>query len=113
MKICKKICNQCPFRKNSLQGWLGPHEVDEILETMQFDGLFSCHMRRTEDSTMNDIIVGDLPICRGYVASASASFKLFGQNAYGQLMRPLQKQITQEDKEAVLDRRTFKKHHTI
>jgi hypothetical protein len=114
MKVCAKICNECPFRKDAPKGWLGPHTVEELLDAQQFEFPFSCHKLREDDSTEADIIQGRLKICRGFVASASASFKLFGQHPiYGKALRTLQDTITDEDKELVLDRRGFAAHHDI
>lgn len=112
MKICKKICNQCPFSKDSAPGWLGPHTVEEILNSQQFEIPFSCHKKRKDDSTITDILNKKLQICRGWVASASKSFKLFGQHPqFGFVLKKLQDEITQEDKEAVLTRNEFQEYH--
>lgn len=114
MITCKKICNECPFSKNSMKGWLGHHSIEEIMHTQQMEGLFSCHMQRTEDSIEDDILNGELPICRGFLASASASCKLFGQNPHtGQSLKRLQDEITDEEKKQVLTRWEFSAHHTV
>lgn len=97
-----------------MRGWLGHHTIEEIQHTMQFEGLFSCHMARKEDSTYEDIENGKLPICRGFLASASASCKMFGQNPEnGAALRELQKQITKEDKAQVLTKWEFAAHHDL
>lgn len=36
---CKKPCSGCPFRKDSLQGWLGNKRAKEIVES----DTFTCH----------------------------------------------------------------------
>jgi len=114
MKTCKKICKECPFSKTSARGWLGHHTIEEIQHTMQFEGLFSCHMTRTEDSTFEDIESGKTPICRGFLASASASCKMFGQHPEnGAALRELQKEITDEEKEQVLTKWDFAVHHDL
>jgi len=97
-----------------LRGWLGPHSIEEIMDTMQFEGLFSCHLHRGDDSSNQDIVDGKIPICRGFLASASASCKLFGQNRdYGKKLRQLQDQITEEDQAKVLTKWDFREHHDI
>lgn len=112
MKLCKKICNECPFSQESMPGWLGPHDVNEILNAQQFETPFSCHKQRTDDTKLEDIITGKIDICRGFVASASKSCKLFGQGSmFGQDLRNLQDEITEEDKELVLTRWDFRTHH--
>lgn len=110
--MCKKICGECPFKKDSLPGWLGPHDVDDIMNMQQFEQPFSCHRTRDDKTTIESIISGDYPVCRGFVASASASCKLFGQNPeYGSKLRQLQKEITDEDKSLVLTRQNFRDYH--
>ena len=114
MNLCKKICKECPFHKESSRGWLGHHKIEEVMHMQQTDYPFTCHMQRKDDSVLDDVINGEIDVCRGYVASASKSAKLFGQHpVYGQPMRELQKQITEEDKEQVLTRWEFKPHHDI
>ena len=39
---CKKPCKQCPFRLDSLQGWLGGERMAEILE----QDSFVCHKKK-------------------------------------------------------------------
>ena len=114
MSICKKICSECPFRNHSAKGWLGPHTVEEILHAQQFETPFSCHMQRTDETELRDILNGNIDICRGFIASASKSFKMFGQDqAYGNELRRLQEEITDADKDLVLDRRDFAQYHTF
>lgn len=114
MNICKKICNECPFRKTSLNGWLGHHDVEDIIKMQQNEYPFSCHMQRTDETTLEDVIVGDIDVCRGFLASASESSKLYGQHpVYGQALRALQNDITDEDKKIVMNKWDFKEHHSI
>jgi hypothetical protein len=43
MKInMKRPCNECPFRRNSLAGWLGPWDAEELLHFLG-RGEFPCH----------------------------------------------------------------------
>ena len=116
LTVCAKICNQCPFSKTSLPGWLGGFSADDILEAQQNESLFSCHLHREEDSKENGkkIESGEHPICRGFLVSAEVSCKMFGQNPKtGKALYDLIKTmtITKEEKESVLSRFTFRKHH--
>ncbi|MFO0090001.1 MAG: DUF6283 family protein [bacterium] len=36
LPIIKNPCNNCPFRKDALQGWLGEKRMTEILESDSF-----------------------------------------------------------------------------
>lgn len=115
IRVCSRVCRACPFRATSAPGWLGPHSVQEILNTMQFDQLFSCHLTRDDETTEADILSGRVPICRGFIASANASFKLFGQNPeFGPMLRALQDQVKAEgleDMGEILNRNQFANHH--
>lgn len=114
LTMCKAVCKVCPFKKDSMQGYLGPHTTEEILDVMQFDMPFACHPQRRDDPQETEALMlkGEVQICRGYVASASKSAKMFGQHpVFGKQMRDLQLEITAEDKEVVLNRWNFKKYH--
>ena len=117
MEIRKSICNECPFSKGSLKGWLGGEAVEDTLNCMQFDQAFSCHMHRTEETHQGDIWVGDLPICRGFMMSAKKSCKMFGQmiTVDSILLKDLQKRtdFSSEELEQVLSKQEFRKHHTL
>ncbi len=115
LTICKKICKECPFTFKSVKGWLGEvHTVDEIIEDMNRDIPFSCHLQRkdNDEDNIGQLMNGEQNVCRGYVASASCSAKQFGQHPiYGKQMRELQKEITEEDRNLVMNKWTFKKYH--
>lgn len=116
LTVCKKMCNECPFSKKSIKGWLGDHTVSEITNAIQFEQLFSCHKQRTDDVLLNERQMenGKQNICRGFVLSATKSCKMFGQNpSTGAELRRLQKEVnpTEEEMESVLSKWDFEKHH--
>lgn len=116
LTVCSKVCNQCPFSKTSLPGWLGGFSAEDILEAQQKEHLFSCHLHREEDSTENEnkIESGEHPICRGFMVSAAASCKSFGQNPLtGRALKELSNsmEITKQEKEEILLRHKFRDHH--
>lgn len=39
----KKPCNQCPFRKKSLPGWLGDASPEQFMATVMQDHEMPCH----------------------------------------------------------------------
>lgn len=59
MKICSKICNECPFKKDSAKGWLGGETVESTLAFIEKEVDFSCHLTR-EDGV-------EQRYCRGYL----------------------------------------------
>lgn len=118
LQTCKVMCNECPFNKNSLKGWLGSHTVSDVLNSIQYEGLFSCHKQRGEDANENlaKTMRGEQKICRGFILSAKASCKMFGQNPNtGAALKKLQNEInpTDAEMEQVLSKWEFSEHHTI
>lgn len=66
-------CNECPFRKKSLPGYIGDHsDVSEIIDIVQGDGKFPCHMqvnvvRKQQGCSYKDALVR-APVCAGSAA---------------------------------------------
>ena len=52
---CKRPCKDCPFRKDSLQGWLGKKRMTEILQA----GSFVCHKNNALQCAGHMLIKGD------------------------------------------------------
>lgn len=51
----KKPCRDCPFRKDTLKGWLGGERMKEILEA----DLFACHKKTDKQCAGHMLIRGD------------------------------------------------------
>jgi len=51
----KKPCKDCPFRKDSLQGWLGKERMSEILSSTSF----VCHKHTDSQCAGHMLIKGD------------------------------------------------------
>ena len=66
-----KPCKECPFKKDSAAGWLGPYKtpLQFIQDSFQQDGML-CHM--TVDRGC-----GDLKVCAGSLHCANKSAKEF------------------------------------
>lgn len=44
-------CSDCPWRRDSLQGWLGGYDADEFLDAARGDGPVHCHvLKRTNQA---------------------------------------------------------------
>lgn len=43
MKFIPKQCRECPFRRNSLAGWLGAYTAPQVFETIWRGQAFFCH----------------------------------------------------------------------
>lgn len=50
----KKPCKDCPFRKDSLRGWLGRERMAEILESQSF----VCH-KKTDLQCAGHMLIND------------------------------------------------------
>ncbi len=74
-------------------------------------------MQVDDDTEQQDVNEGSVNVCRGFVAAATASFKLFGQHPYyGEEMRRIQDEVKAEAKEpagSVLTRGNFVDYHTL
>ena len=70
MKVCKNICSECPFSKNSVPGWLGPYNSPQELHrlVMVADQPFPCHKKQDMTLEKGDIGTKRYPLCRGSLA---------------------------------------------
>ena len=57
-------CAQCPFRTNSMPGWLGPWHPKELLASLAMEP-FACHPTISEDG--QDPVDDTLQACAGAV----------------------------------------------
>lgn len=61
MFALKKVCNQCPFRRDSMEGWLGEKRITEIIdETVKGNGYFVCHKTLHLDKDEQKLCAGKL-----------------------------------------------------
>ncbi len=115
LTVCSKLCSECPFSANSPKGWLGSHSLGGVLAAQNEEKPFSCHLARKEDMTSDSIESGQVKICRGYVASATKSGIMFGDNEVnGPELQRLQQLIISEDREdpnIILSQDEFVVHH--
>ena len=51
----KKPCKDCPFRKNTLKGWLGGQRMTDILK----QGSFVCHKKKDMQCAGHMLLKGD------------------------------------------------------
>src|SRR5262245_30601268 len=70
-----RTCKECPFRNDSLRGWLGPWKAsNDIVEHVLNEHDFACHMTTSEEAEER----GTLPRrCTGSVMFANKNVKLF------------------------------------
>jgi hypothetical protein len=71
--ICFKMCNECPFSKNSLRGFLSDYITDDFKEMKNNDIAFVCHMSQDDEISLlavnKKILSKQVKVCRGYIES--------------------------------------------
>lgn len=61
----KQPCNDCPWRRNSIRGWLGPHTAEEWVQMAHGDGQIACHQTIPEGSDDDDPDLSTMTACAG------------------------------------------------
>jgi hypothetical protein len=103
-----KPCNDCPFRKNSLPGWLGPWETPlELHRFVMAENEFPCH------KTMTDEFGDDVPehkqsYCRGAILYMKKNSKM---PSYNSDLRELVCTADRADCKNILSVPDFIQHH--
>lgn len=70
MRVCKVPCNDCPFTKTSIPGWLGEYESPEQLHLLVMsERPFPCHLTHTEETLdFKEAGNDNHPLCAGSLA---------------------------------------------
>ena len=112
IEASNKPCEECPFRKRSFAGWLGPWASPEELLLVAFsDGEdvsghghpgFVCHMTIDSDDERNP---RKEKLCAGSLICANKSHKLFRNEHVAQLAAAF------EDDDNVMTAWEFNEHH--
>lgn len=103
MRACKVPCNECPFRKNSLPGYLGGFSTQETLQAVTGEDNFDCHLTREDGE--------ERMACAGRMLFASSLGKSFRRKDLEQIRLQLKESTPQEIKDNILSYKEFKKHH--
>ncbi len=103
----KQPCIECPFRRSSAPGWLGPWTSENLIEEVE-TGTFVCHR------SINDLLKYDeskLEYCAGAGIYLNNHFKLSRNNEYSEYQKAL-KNISVEIQRSVFSRKDeFTEHH--
>lgn len=103
-----KPCNECPFRKNSLPGWLGewssPEELFGFVITAEQS--FPCHLSMT-DRNGDDKPQSDMSYCRGAVMF----MKKIGKLPRNRELAKMVNSVNREELDNILDLPGFLSHH--
>ena len=120
LRVCTRLCGQCPFSKKSIKGWLGGLSIEDTIDHINHEVVFSCHKVRGEDpqENLHKALKGEQHICRGFMLSAKLSCKMFGSRGTvdSELLKELADsmgEITDLERENVMATWDFRKHHTL
>lgn len=108
MNHCKVPCIECPFRKDSLPGWLGPHTAQELHSIVMAEFPFPCHMTHNGVSDWDSVIRDNIPICAGALIYMRKGAKLPINKDLNEAM----KSFSTKDFDNILSIREFFKHHS-
>jgi len=107
MCVMKTPCEQCPFRKNSLPGWLGPYEnAQELLNVINAEIHFMCHMTLGQDDD-DEVDESKMKYCKGALLFMINNGKLPRDK---ELMK-LRNEAKGENLDNILDVPGFMYHH--
>lgn len=102
----KNPCNECPFRKKSIAGWLGPWTVQSILQQAHGEAGLGCHVDVEKKKNLSDEeLVEKVHICVGSIQHANKSFKSYRNPE----LRKMQDELGEG--EDILNLREFYLHH--
>lgn len=108
IKSVRRPCGECPFKRTSLEGWLGPWTPSELLRQIEVEAL-ACHM--TVDSTTIGWQDPDIKLCAGATIFLNNKVAL-SRNHQVQQHQQMLKNTTPDVKDSVFKSSTeFMKHH--
>ena len=109
MRCCKIPCNDCPFRKNSIPGWLSTYSPQDLHHLIMVSEMpFPCHLSHTEELKFGDAGNSEHPLCAG----ALMFMKVNGKIPRDPEMAKIVKNIDKKDCKNILSVQEFYKHHT-
>ena len=107
-------CNECPFRRSSAPGWLGPWEPQELLQVISHDP-FACHqtIRDDYDSWEPQPEDDDIQMCAGSAIYLNNKFERSRIGFIAEYQNDM-KSVSDEIKQSVFNRpNEFVEHHNV
>ncbi len=110
LNICKKTCNDCPFRKQSLPGWLGDYNsAQELHNIVMSEAPFPCHLTHTdEEISFEEAGTVEHPLCAG----ALMYMRKAGKLPRNKELLDAMKSFPISELDAILSYREFFQHHS-
>lgn len=109
MNKCKTPCNDCPFRKNSLAGWLADYTPMELHSIVMNELPFPCHLTHQEDLPWDKVGASNTPLCAG----ALRYMKKNAKSPRRKDLNDLVKEITLSECDNILSVPEFFEHHKL
>lgn len=102
----KKPCAECPFKKDSIKGWLGGETAKSTFEMVTHECDFACHMTRHKKQE-------EMSRCRGFLMFSRKIGKMPKYNI--PLANALKEIPFKEamENESILELKEFFTHHTL
>lgn len=97
----KKPCNECPFRKNSIKGWLGGETAQSTFDMVSHEVDFACHKTRHKE-------VEEMSRCRGFLLFTKKACKL---PKYNEELKAIIENLKKPDTSNILSIPEFFQHH--
>lgn len=107
MEHCKIPCNECPFRKNSLPGWLADYTPQSLHSFVMSENPFPCHMTHEVELSFEE--AGEYPLCAGALRYMRKNAKMPRNPEVASII----KSFKPEDLENVLSTIEFFNHHDL
>ena len=107
MEICKKPCDECPFREDSLPGWLSTYTAIELHTLVMNEFPFPCHMTHNDNLDWEEAGKYETPLCGG-------ALRYMRKNAKSPRRQDIAihvNSLTQEDCKGILSTSDFFTHH--
>lgn len=108
MNYCKTPCSDCPFRKDSIAGWLSEYTTQDLHSLVMNEIPFPCHMTHDRDLEFDEAGEAETPLCAG----ALRYMRKAGKSPRRQDLAFLLKSIDRNDCENILSVPEFFKHHS-
>ncbi len=107
MKVCSKICPECPFRRKAAPGWLGANSPENFVALATSDSSIACHMAFDQNSENFEARESQAARCRGAITLMSNMCKL----PHDPEMAALRKSVPADHKEVFSFPYQFTEYH--
>ena len=110
----RKPCKECPFRKASPKGWLGPDSAQEVMDKVNREGDYICHMTtagKAEIDGRGPLDTPGLKYCTGSIMYANTNFKRYRDPERQKLQDEMSKMKCRT--KVLRNAKEFMEHHTL